>query len=138
MAILFNRIERVNPQDRQAPKKWYPSLKTIRQVQQKEVAKEIADETTLNPKEAEMALEQLLKILVRQLLSSNSVQLGDWGSFSLTCSGSPADSKEELSAQNIKSLNIRFTSGKALKRALLDAIFKPAENVLSTSAKNKP
>jgi DNA-binding protein, histone-like, putative len=131
MAVLFNKVERINPQDRTAPKKWYPSLKTIKQVQQKEVAKEIADETTLNPKEAEMALEQLLKVLVRELLASNSVQLGDWGSFSLTCSGTPSDTKEEVTAQNIKSLNLRFSAGRALKNALAEATFKPAESLVS-------
>jgi hypothetical protein len=56
MSIIFNKVERANPQDRTAPKKWYPTLKTISQVGEKEVAKEIADETTLNPKEAEMGI----------------------------------------------------------------------------------
>jgi predicted histone-like DNA-binding protein len=131
MAIFFNKVERINPQERTAPKKWYPSLKTVSQVQQREVAKEIADETTLNPKEAEMALEQLLKVLVRNLLNSNSVQLGDWGSFSLTCSGSPSETHEEVTAANIKGLNVRFTPGRALKNALAEATFKPAESIVS-------
>jgi predicted histone-like DNA-binding protein len=131
MVILFNKVERVNPQNRQEPKKWYPSLKTVSQVQQREVAKEIADETTLNPKEAEMALDQFQKVLVRHLLSSNSVQLGDWGSFSLTCSGSPSDTKEEVTAQKINGLNIRFTPGKSLKNALSDASFKAVESVVA-------
>jgi predicted histone-like DNA-binding protein len=129
MAIFFNKVERSNPQDREAPKKWYPSLKTVAQVQQREVAKEVADETTLNPKEAEMALEQLQKVLIRNLLASNSVQLGDWGSFSLTCSGAPADSREAVTAAHIKGLNIRFTPGKTLKNALAEATFKPVENL---------
>ncbi|MDR0542482.1 MAG: DNA-binding protein, partial [Dysgonamonadaceae bacterium] len=76
MAILFNKVERANPQNREQ-KKWYPSLKTLTQVNEKEAAKEIADETTLNPKEAEMALAQFKKVLIRNLLASNSVQLGD-------------------------------------------------------------
>jgi hypothetical protein len=29
MAIFFNKVERSNPQDREAPKKWYPSLKNL-------------------------------------------------------------------------------------------------------------
>ena len=131
-------MERINPQDRNAPKKWYPSLKTIEQIQQKQVAKEIADETTLNPKEAEMALEQLQKVLVRNLLASNSVQLGDWGSFSLSCSGSPSDKKEDVTANNIKSLKINFTPGKALKNALKEATFKLAESIVSNPTPDKP
>ena len=33
-------------------------------MKEKEVAKQIADETTLNPKEAEMAVAQLKKVLI--------------------------------------------------------------------------
>jgi predicted histone-like DNA-binding protein len=95
------------------------------------VAKEISDETTLNRKEAEMALAQLEKVLINNLLSSNSVQLGDWGSFHLSCNSTGSDSKEEVTANNIKSLNIRFTPGKSLKDALKSANFVFAENLVS-------
>ncbi|MDR2627780.1 MAG: HU family DNA-binding protein, partial [Dysgonamonadaceae bacterium] len=121
MPIVFNKVERANPQDRTAPKKWYPTLKTLSQVGEKEVAKEIADETTLNRKEAEMGLSQLEKVLIRDLLSSNSVQLDDWGSFHLTCNSVGSDTKEGVTAANIRNLNIRFTPGKALKEALKGA-----------------
>jgi predicted histone-like DNA-binding protein len=128
MAILFNKVERANPQNREQ-KKWYPSLKTITQVSEKEAAKQIADETTLNPKEAEMALDQFQKVLIRNLLASNSVQLGDWGSFHLTCSGEGSESKEEVTAAKIKKLNVQFTPGKEIKDALAGAAFKAAESI---------
>jgi predicted histone-like DNA-binding protein len=129
MSIFFNRVERANPLKRDEPKKWYPSLKTVAQLQQKAVAKEIADETTLNPKEAELALDQFQKVLIRNLLAGNSVQLGDWGSFSLSCSGFPAERKEELTAANIKGLKIHFTPGRMLRNALKEATFKTVESM---------
>jgi predicted histone-like DNA-binding protein len=131
MPIIVNRVERPNPQDLTAPKKWYPTLKTISQVGEKEVAKKIADETTLNCKEAEMSLYQLEKVLLHNLLESNSVQLGDWGSFHLTCNGEGSDTKEGVSVANIKNLNIRFSPGKALKEALKGASFVFAEDLVS-------
>ena len=123
MPILFNKVERSNPQDKRAPRKWFPILKTITQVKEKQVAKQIADETTLNPKEAEMALSQLEKVLISNLLASNSVQLGDWGSFRLTCSSEGSKTKEEVTANKITKLNIRFTPGKSLTDALKGATF---------------
>jgi predicted histone-like DNA-binding protein len=132
MPIVVNKIERGNPQDRTVPKKWYPSLKALSQVGEKDVAREIADETTLNRKEAEMALDQFEKILLRNLLSSNSVQLGDWGSFYLTCNGEGCDTKEGVSAASIKNLNIRFMPGKALKEALKGAVFVFSEGLVSS------
>jgi predicted histone-like DNA-binding protein len=131
MPIIFNKVERANPQDRTAPKKWYPTLKTLSQVGEKDVAKEIADETTLNRKEAEMALDQLEKVFIRNLLASNSVQLGDWGSFHLTCNSEGSDTKEEVSAANIRNLNIRFTPGKTVKDALKEASFIFAGDIVS-------
>jgi predicted histone-like DNA-binding protein len=137
MAIFFNKVERANPLKRDEAKKWYPSLKTVTQLQQREVAKEIAEETTLNPKEAELALEQFQKVLIRNLLAGNSVQLGDWGWFSLTCSGSPADSRDTLTAANIKKLKIRFIAGKDLKNALAGASFKPTESMVGGTPEKK-
>ncbi len=135
MSILFNKIERGNPIDASAPKKWYATLKTIKRLEEREVAKEISDETTLNRKEAEMALVQLEKVLIRNLLASNSVQIGDWGTFHLTCNSTGADHKSGVTASSIKGLNIRFVAGKSLKDALAGATFIPAE---STVIKQQP
>ncbi len=129
MAVLFNKVQRGNPMDKEAPKKWYAVLKVINQLTEKEVAKQIADETTLNPKEAEMAISQLEKVLIRALLGGHSVQLGDWGSFHLTCNSEGSDTKEEVKAVNIKNLNIRFTPGTVLKEAIQKASFIPAETL---------
>lgn len=57
MAIIYDKVAKKSPQDKSV--KWYASVKTIKQVDDKEVARLIADETTLNPKEAEMAIAQL-------------------------------------------------------------------------------
>jgi predicted histone-like DNA-binding protein len=131
MPILFNTVERANPQNKTAPKKWYPSLKSISMVREKEVAKLIAEETTLNRKEVEMALDQFQKVLLRLLLDSHSVQLGDWGSFRLTCNGEGVETVEEVSARQIKGLNIRFTPGAEIRDALANARFQPAASVVS-------
>ena len=129
MPVLFNKVERVNPQNRTAPRKWFPVLRTITRITEKQVAKEIADETTLNPKEAEMAVSQLKKVMLKNLLASNSVQLGDWGTFHLTCNGEGSDTKEEVTANNIIKLNIRFVPGKELTDSLKSATFIHAENL---------
>ena len=131
MPVILNRVERINPLNRTAPSKWYATVKTVSQVSEKEAAIQISDETTLNRKEAEMALDQFEKVLVANLLQGNSVQLGDWGSFHLTCNSESADTKEEITAASVKGLNIRFTPGKAIKEAIQKASFVFAENLVS-------
>ena len=49
------------------------------------------DETTLTPKEAEMAIVQLEKVMLNLLNGGYSVKLGDWASFSATVSSSGAE-----------------------------------------------
>ena len=131
MPVILNRVERANPQDRSLQKKWYATIKTVTQVSESAVARQIADETTLNRKEAEMSLSQLEKTLINNLLASNSVQLGDWGSFHLTCNSAGFDDKQSVTAAAVKGLNIRFSPGKALKEALNKASFVFAEDLVS-------
>ena len=128
MAIFFNKTERALLSD-SSVKKWYATLKRISLVREKQVAQYIADETTLNPKEAEMALAQLQKVLIRELLAGNSVQLGDWGSFNLTCNSMGHDAREQVTGNSIQKLKVRFTAGKDLKNALTKAQFVPAESM---------
>jgi predicted histone-like DNA-binding protein len=129
MPIVLNKIERINPVTK--TKKWYVTTKTLAQAKENAVARQIADETTLNRKEAEMSLSQLEKVVITNLLSSKSVQLGDWGSFHLTCNSDGKDTKEELTARAVKGLNIRFKPGKALKEALKNASFVFADSLTS-------
>lgn len=88
-----------------------------------EVAMDLADETTLNPSEAMMAIRQLRKILLRRLLGGESVKLGNWGSFSVTLSSIGADSKEAVTARNIKEVNLNFQPDEAFKADLQRATF---------------
>lgn len=129
MTLLYNKIQRGIPGKPEEPKKWYISLKTLGQIGEKEVARQIADETTLNPKEAEMALAQLEKILIRLLLDGHTVQLGDWGSFYLTLNSTGTDTEKDASPARVNSINIRFKPGKELKTAIAAASFKPAADM---------
>ncbi|MDR1221424.1 MAG: HU family DNA-binding protein [Tannerella sp.] len=136
MSVFFNKVKRALPGN-PTVKKWYASLKRISLIREKAVAQLIADETTLNPKEAEMALSQLEKVLIRELLAGNTVQLGDWGTFSLTCNSAAHDKREEVTGRSIQHLNIRFAAGKSLKEALAKAHFTPAESLQTAPSKNQ-
>ena len=105
MAILVKPVQRINPLDKEAPKKWYVTQVTTAQ----------ADET-------EVAME-LRKILLRRLLGGESVKLGNWGSFSVTLSSLGVPTKEEVNAKNIKSVNLNFQPDEAFKTDLQKATF---------------
>lgn len=96
---------------------------TTAQVDETQVATDLAEETTLNPSKAMMAIRQLRKVLLRRLISGESVKLGNWGSFSVTISSTGADTKEEVTARNIKSVNLNFQPDEAFKSELQKATF---------------
>lgn len=135
MALFYNKVWRRKPGDPNDPGKWYPVLRSVGTVSEKQVARDIADETTLNPKEAEMAVYQLLKILIRELKNGNTVQLGDWGSFYLTLNTEGVETEEEVSANQVKRVNVRFRAGKELTDAVNSAEFKPAETMVKKKKK---
>jgi predicted histone-like DNA-binding protein len=123
MALLFNKVERGNPSNPSVPKKWYPVLKSVKMVKEKEVAQKLADETTLNPKEAEMAVSQLTKVVSGLLLEGHTVQLGSLGSFRVTIIAEGAETEAEVTVGNIKKVNVRFSESEELKMAMKKATF---------------
>jgi predicted histone-like DNA-binding protein len=98
-------------------------------VREKEVAKLLADETTLNPKEAEMSLYQLLKVIIRLLLDGHTVQLGELGSFRLTVRSEGSETEDEVNANKIKSVHINFVASNELREQINNATFIDASNL---------
>ena len=122
MAINVKCVQRSNPNDRSIVK-WYPIQKMSQLLDENEVAEYIADETTLNPSEAMMAIRQLYKIVSRELLNGNTVKLGNLGTFSVSLTTTGAESKSELTANNIEKVNLRFIASSKIKEALQNAKF---------------
>ena len=118
MSILIKAIQRANPRDKNAPKKWYVVQNSTGLIGETEVADLIADETTLNPAEALMSLRQFRKILQRLMSDGHSVKLGNWGTFSPSLNSKGKDKKEDLKATDITCVNINFQPGEELKTVL--------------------
>jgi predicted histone-like DNA-binding protein len=98
-------------------------------IKEKKVAELLADETTLNPKEAEMTLFQLFKVIIRLLLDGHTVQLGELGSFRVTARGEGSETEAEVNASKIKSVHIHFTPSESLREQLSKATFKDVDSL---------
>lgn len=136
--IYYNKIQRRNPQDPEGARKWYPTLKSRMQVSERELIEEVADEVTLNPKEADMAFYQLLKVVKRSLLDGKTVKLGGLGTFYLTASANGADTRDEANAQLIKAVKIRFQPSAELREAVAKATFASTESLLNDQVEVVP
>ena len=129
MSLFYNRVSRKNPLDPTGPSKWYLVLRSIGLIGEKELGEAITDETTLNPKEAEMAFSQLFKVMLRFLLAGNTIRLAGLGTFKLTLKCEGSDTKEEALPNKVKSINVRFLPSAPFKEAIQKATFKEAKSL---------
>ena len=129
MPLFYNTVERNNPLRPDEPKKWYLVLRTLGLIRNRDVAYAMADETTLNPKEAEMTLYQAEKVIANKLLDGHTVELGELGTFRLTVKSKGVENEEDVTAQNVTNVNIRFTPSKAFKALISNAKFAPVSSL---------
>lgn len=125
MSILYSKVQRINPRDLQAPKKWYIVPQRVGRKSEKEIAESLSKNTTLSRGEASLVLDELRAVIISSLLDGYTVQMGDWGSFQLTVSSDGAETEADCTADKIKAVNIRFRPGKEMKEAVSKASFTP-------------
>jgi len=118
MSIKFNIVERANPSNREAPSKYYPSIRSSGRVTTEEIAEMAADRSTLTSADMMAAIETFLSIVPQQLMKGNIVELGQFGSFWLKTTSEGADAPDAVNAEQISRLLPRFIPGKRFRRVL--------------------
>lgn len=105
MAIVFNKIARKNPRDKSV--KYYPSVKVVGRKTEKDLVERICRNTTLNEREAMMALAEVRQGIMDFLLDGYSVEFSDWASFRQTVTANGADTMDKCDATLVKKVNVR-------------------------------
>ena len=118
MSVKYNIIERGNPSDREAPKKFYVSIQSSGRVTTRELAERAAQMSTLTTVDMMAAIESFLAIVPGELAKGNIVELGDFGSFWLKATSEGAETAEEVRADQIGTVLPRFNPGREFKRVL--------------------
>jgi predicted histone-like DNA-binding protein len=121
MTVKYTVVARGNPGDPQAPKKYYPSVKSSGKTTLRRLAERIAEISTVSSVDVVAVLEAFLSIVPKELAEGNIVQLGDFGSFSLRIRSEGVDSEEQVTAHNITKPLTSFRPGKRFKE-ILDSI----------------
>ena len=126
MNVKYNVVERANPSNRTAPKKFYPSIVSSGRMTSRELAAEAANVSTLSSADLAAALEIFLAIIPKELAKGNIVELGDFGSFWLKSTSEGSDSAEAVRATQINGVLPRFNPGKEFKKVLDSIQFEKA------------
>lgn len=118
MSVKYNVIERGNPSDTSAPKKYYPSVVSSGKINMRTVAKRAAEMSTVSMPDTVAVIEALLSIIPDEMSQGNIVKLGEFGSFWIKAKTEASETEEEVNSSKITRVLPRFTPGKEFKTAL--------------------
>jgi len=124
MSVKYNVVPKKNPQDREAPAKFYPVVNSSGKVNQRNLAQKGSLQSTLSAADLAAAMEILLTLIPQELMAGNIIDLGDFGSFRLSVKAEGSETAEEVTAHNVKSVKVRFTPGKEFKYAMSRVTFE--------------
>ncbi len=116
--MKYKLIEKSNPQDRVAAKKWYASpvkqgTKTL-----SSISKDISGRSSLTSGDVSNVIENLIEQLPKYLLEGNSVKLGNLGTFRISFGSEGVEKKEDFTTDKIRGVKILFTPSSIVKSEL--------------------
>lgn len=124
MPIEYSLVERANPSNVKAPKKFYATAKSTGDTTVRALAKRISDISTVSTVDVMAVLEALFQTLPGELADGHIVRLGDFGSFFTTLKSGGADTEKEFTVSLIGNVTVKFRPGKLFAQAMLGAEFK--------------
>lgn len=124
MSVKYVIVERVNPSDMAAPRKFYAMAKAAGEVSLKQLSKDISARSTVNSSDTLAVLDSLIQQLTKELEEGRIVRLGDFGSFQLSLSSEGADTAEKFNSSMVKKSKILFRPGIDLRNMLATVSYK--------------
>ena len=123
--IKYSVAMRANPMKPEEPKKAYASMQHQRTLSLEELADHIVEHGSPFSRGAIYGIIVDLTVCAAEALTEgNNVDLGKLGCLRTTVSSVGADTLEEFSAANIKSLNVNFDVSDYLSERLAEARFE--------------
>ena len=118
MPVPYSVVSRGNPMKPEDPKKFYASVSSSGEISLRDLAKEIAEISTMSLPDVVGVLESVVMLVPRHISQGKIIRLGELGSLRISVSSEGKETPEEVSAKQIKSNKYIFTPGKELQNAL--------------------
>ncbi|MDR3245592.1 MAG: HU family DNA-binding protein [Prevotellaceae bacterium] len=125
--MKFKKVQRPNPQNLAAPKKWFASPVNAGTLTLKEFAEKIAGRSSLTKGDILNVLSNFLDEIPLYLEIGMSVQLGDFGTLRLSLASEGVENPDDFTVANITGVKIIFTPSSDLKKALSNIKFEEAK-----------
>ena len=116
MSVTFKRVLRKNPQDKQAPAKYYPQVITWgKPATLNTIAHKMTYSSSLTLGDIKSVLTNFVYAMRAELFAGRSVNIEGFGVFSLSATTEGSETKEECQATKIKSLRINFRASTSVR-----------------------
>lgn len=119
MAIKLSVVQRPNPLDKEAPRKYYVSTQSAGEVDLEKMSEIISEKCTLTETDVMAVLTALTKEMSANLLDGKIVRFGTFGSFQLGVSSGGADTQEDVTRFLVKGVRVKFRPGRRIQDNLL-------------------
>lgn len=123
MPIAYKPLQRVNPQDTTANKKYYAAVVANGSVDFETLAEMISEQCTVTETDCLAVLNVLEQNIVRELKQGRIVRLGKLGNFQVSLSSEGFATQEEVTASAVKKSRILFRPAKKMRDLLKDLSF---------------
>lgn len=124
MPVQFKMVPKQNNLVSPPEVKYYPCAVSKGELNLKDLAKIIASRSTVSKADCYGVVMALSDIIGQSLLNGQIIKIDSLGTFSLTLTGTAADSPEPLGKKNIKKAQINYKPSKELKEYINKAEYK--------------
>ena len=119
MAVPYIVTPKGNPGNPDAPRKFYAQARSAGEVSFKKLSKEICEgNSTVSDTDTMAVLNELIKVLRRNLSQGRIVRLGDFGCLQVSLSSDGAETEAQFNQSLINKAKVGFRPGLDLRNML--------------------
>lgn len=123
MSVNYNIVQRIDPRDPNAPKKYYAALVQKDSIDLEYMVDAISNYSTVNPPDVLAVIESLVRLIPIELANGRGVRFGKLGNFYLTANSEGQENEEDVSSDIISKINLRFKPNSKFKKLLGELSF---------------
>ena len=127
MSVKYVVTAKGNPLKPEEDKRFFASVVSNGEISLRELSRDISAISTVSTADVMAVLEGFIEVLPRKLAEGNIVRLGDFGSFRVTLKSDGQTKEEEVTADSITGVKLRFRPGLVLENSLATISFEKAE-----------
>jgi predicted histone-like DNA-binding protein len=123
MPVTYKLVQKGNPANASAPKKFYATPAARGRTSIKEISKDIADISSLNYGDISNVLNNFVQLIPKYLANGNIVSLGELGDLRLNFSSEGTETESAFTPSKIRNVKIAFRAGSDLKTSIKGLTF---------------